>query len=58
MSKLATNFAKEIWFNDSFCVLYFSINNLKWMSIEFGNNLFNIFGGNKTNAIFFFHKYL
>jgi hypothetical protein len=31
----------------------FSINNLQWMSIEFGNHLFNIFGGNKTNALLF-----
>jgi len=51
--KLATNFAKEIWFNDSFRVLYFSINNSRWMSTKFGDNLFNIFCGNKTNSLLF-----
>ncbi len=35
VSKVATNSAKEIWFNDSFC-------DLQWMSFEFRNNLYNL----------------
>jgi hypothetical protein len=45
ISKVATNFAKKIWFNDSF-------HDLQWMSLEFGDNLFNFFG-NKTNTLLF-----
>jgi hypothetical protein len=50
---LAPNFPKQIWFNDSLCVFYFSINDLQWMSIEFGDNLFNNFCDNKTNVVVF-----
>ncbi len=38
VSKLATNFAKEVWFSDSLYLFYFSNNNLQWRSIEFGSN--------------------
>jgi hypothetical protein len=34
VSKLAINYAKEIWLSDSFCVLYFSINELLSFSFK------------------------
>jgi hypothetical protein len=56
VSKLATNYVLKKWYSDSFHVLYFSINDLQWMFVEFGNNLFNIFCGNKKNALLLFSQ--
>ncbi len=45
--------AKEKWCNDWSLIVYFLINDLQWMSIEFGDNLFNVFWNNKTNVLSF-----